>query len=59
MLAEQWEVLDKKVLGAIWLSLASPMAFNIAKEIMEDLMKALHTLCEKTSTSKMGLLVII
>ena len=29
---EEWEVLDKKALGTIWLCLASSVAFNISKE---------------------------
>jgi hypothetical protein len=29
---EEWEVLDRKELGMIWLSLAASRAFNILKE---------------------------
>ena len=29
---EEWEVLDRKELGTIWLFLASPVDFNISKE---------------------------
>jgi hypothetical protein len=37
---EEWEVLDRKTLGMIWLCLAVLMAFNISKEkTMEDMMK--------------------
>ena len=28
---EEWEVLDRKALGTIWLCLASSLAFNISK----------------------------
>ena len=28
---EEWEVLDRKVLGTIWLCLASSVDFNISK----------------------------
>jgi hypothetical protein len=49
---EEWEVLDKKALGKIWLCLAASMAFNISKEkTRDDLMKALAKLCEKPSAS--------
>jgi hypothetical protein len=49
---EEWEILEKKALGTIWLSLAMSMAFNISKEkIMKDLMDVLAKLYEKPSTS--------
>jgi len=47
---EEWEVLDRKALGTIRLSLASSVAFNISKETTtEGLMKALGKLYEKPS----------
>jgi hypothetical protein len=49
---EEWEVLDRKALGTIWLCLAALVAFNISKEkTMKDLMKALAKLYEKPSAS--------
>ena len=33
---EEWEVLDRKALGTIWLFLASSVAFNISKEKTTD-----------------------
>jgi hypothetical protein len=49
---EEWEILDRKALGTIWLSLAASVAFNISKEkTMKDLMDALAKLYEKPSTS--------
>jgi hypothetical protein len=48
---EEWEVLDRKALGTIQLSLAASMAFNISKEkTMKDLMDALAKLYEKPSS---------
>ena len=45
---EEWQVLDRKALGTIRLSLAASVAFNISKEkTMKDLM---DTLVEKPST---------
>jgi hypothetical protein len=45
---EEWEILDKKALGTIQLSLEVSMAFNISKEkTMKDLMDALDKLYEK------------
>jgi hypothetical protein len=45
---EEWEVLDRKVLGTIRLSLATSVAFNISKEKkMKELMDALAKLYEK------------
>jgi hypothetical protein len=49
---EEWEVLDRKALGTIRLSLAASVAFNISKEkTMKELMDALDKLYEKPSTS--------
>jgi hypothetical protein len=48
----EWEVLDRKALGMIQLSLAASMAFNISKEnTMKELMDALDKLYEKPSVS--------
>jgi hypothetical protein len=52
MKEEEWEVLDRKELGTIRLSLEASMAFNISKEkTMKELMDALDTMYEKPSTS--------
>jgi hypothetical protein len=49
---EEWEILDRKALGTIRLSLAASMAFNILKEkTTKDLMDALAKLYEKSSMS--------
>jgi hypothetical protein len=49
---EEWEILDRKALGMIRLSLAASVAFNISKEkTTKDLMDALAKLYEKTSAS--------
>ena len=49
---KEWEVLDRKALGTIRLSLASSVAFNISKEKkMEAVMSALDKLYEKPSAS--------
>jgi hypothetical protein len=49
---EEWEVLDIKALGTIWLSLTTSVAFNISKEkTMKDMMDALDKLYEKPSVS--------
>jgi hypothetical protein len=49
---EEWDVLDIKELGKMWLFLATSVDFNISKEnTMEDLMKALDRLYEKPSAS--------
>jgi hypothetical protein len=49
---EEWEVLDRKALGTIWLSLAALVAFNISKEkTMKELMDTLDKLYEKPSAS--------
>ena len=52
MLEAEWDLLDRKALGRIWLCLAPSVAFNITKAKMtEDLMKTLATLYEKPSAS--------
>ena len=44
---EKWEILDKKALGMIRLSLAASVAFNISKEnTMKELMYTLDKLYE-------------
>jgi hypothetical protein len=49
---EEWEVLDRKALGTIQLSLEASMDFNISKEkTMKELMDALDKLYEKPSAS--------
>jgi hypothetical protein len=49
---EEWEVLDRKALGMIRLSLAASVAFNISKEkTTKELMDALAKLYEKPSMS--------
>ena len=49
---EEWEVLDRKALGTIWLFLDSLVAFNISKEkTIEGVMSALIKLYEKPSAS--------
>ena len=49
---EEWEVLDRKVLGTIRMCLEALMAFNISKEkTMKEQMDALYRLYEKTLTS--------
>ena len=49
---EEWEILDRKALGIIWLCLAASVNFNISKEkIMVDLINALAKLYEKPSAS--------
>ena len=49
---DEWDLLDRKVLGSIRLCLASSMEFNITKaKTKEDLMKTLATLYEKPSAS--------
>ena len=49
---EEWEILDRKVVGTIWLFLHSSMDFNISKEkTMEGVMSALGKLYEKPSAS--------
>jgi hypothetical protein len=49
---EEWEVLDRKALGTIWLSLAASVAFNILKEkATKELMDAFAKLYEKLSMS--------
>ena len=49
---EEWEILDRKDLGTIRLSLGASVDFNILKEkTMKGLMDALAKLYEKTSVS--------
>jgi hypothetical protein len=49
---EEWDILGRKALGTIWLSLAALVAFNISKEkTTKDLMDALAKLYEKPSMS--------
>jgi hypothetical protein len=49
---EEWEILHRKALGTIRLSLVVLVAFNISKEkTMKGLMDALAKLYEKPSTS--------
>jgi hypothetical protein len=49
---EEWEVLDRKALGTIRLSLEASVAFNISKEkTTKELMDALAKLYEKPSAS--------
>jgi hypothetical protein len=49
---KEWEILDRKALGTIWLSLAASVTFNILKEkTMMGLMDALSKFYEKPSTS--------
>jgi len=44
----EWEILNRKTLGAIQLSQASKVAFNVSKEKMtKDLMAALSKMYEK------------
>jgi hypothetical protein len=50
---EEWEVLDKKELGMIQLSLAVLVTLNISKEKRtKELMDSLTKLYEKPSSSK-------
>ena len=49
---KEWEILDRKALGTIRLSLTASVTFNISKEkTTKDLMDALAKLYEKPSTS--------
>jgi hypothetical protein len=49
---EEWEVIDRKALEMIQLSLAASVPFNISKEMTtKDLMDALDKLYENPSTS--------
>jgi hypothetical protein len=49
---EEWEILDRKALGAIRLSLETSVAFNISKEkTTKGLMDTLAKLYEKPSAS--------
>ena len=52
MTQDDWDVLDRKALGTIWLCLASSVAFNISdQKTTKDLMKSLDALYEKPSAS--------
>eukprot|EP00253_Pinus_taeda_P005631 PITA_05631 len=47
MTDEEWNLLDRKALGTVWLCLIASVAFNISKETMtEGLIKALEKLYE-------------
>ena len=50
---EDWNLLDRQVLGVIWLTLSRSFAQqNVVKEkTTVDLMKALSSMCEKPSTN--------
>ena len=49
---EEWEILDRKALGMIWLSLTASVAFNISKEkTTKGLMDAFAKLYEKPSAT--------
>jgi hypothetical protein len=49
---EEWELLERKALGTIRLSLTTSVDFNISKEkTTNELMDALDKLYEKTSAS--------
>jgi hypothetical protein len=49
---EEWEILDRKALGTIQLSLAASVTFNISKEkTTKGLINALAKLYEKPSAS--------
>ena len=49
---EQWEVINTKALGTIWLFLDSLVAFNILKEkTTKSVMSALEKLYKKPSAS--------
>jgi hypothetical protein len=55
---EEWEVLDRKALGTIWLGLEVSMDFNISKEkTTKELMDALAKLHEKTLMSNKVFLI--
>ena len=52
MADDDWDILYRKVLGAIRLSLTSIVAFNVYREKMiKDLMAALSKMYEKSSAS--------
>jgi hypothetical protein len=56
---KEWEVLDRKALGMMRLSLAASVAFNILKEkTMKELMDALDKLYEKPLTSNKVFIMI-
>ena len=48
----EWDILDRKALGTIWLCLAASVSFNISKETKtHGLMSALAKLYEKPLAS--------
>ena len=48
----EWNILDRKALGTVWLCLTMSSAFNISKETTtKGLIQALAKLYEKPSTS--------
>ena len=52
MIDVEWNILDRKALGTVWLCLAASVAFNISKETtIEGLMQTLAKLYEKPSAS--------
>eukprot|EP00253_Pinus_taeda_P028968 PITA_28968 len=52
MIDTEWNILNKRVLGTIWLCLAALVAFSISKEMTtEGLMSTLAKLYEKPSAS--------
>ena len=56
MTNEEWDILDRKELGRIWLCLAPLVTFNIIKaKMIEELMKTLEKLYENPSTSNKGI----
>jgi hypothetical protein len=57
---EEWDILDRKALGMIRLTLEASVAFNISKENkMKALIDALTKLSEKPSTSNKAFLMKI
>ena len=49
---EDWNLLDRQVVGVIWLTLSRSVAHNIVKEkTIVDLMKALSSMYEKSSAN--------
>ena len=49
---EEWEILDRKELGSIWLCLVPSLKFNITKvKMIEELMETLAKLYENPSAS--------
>eukprot|EP00253_Pinus_taeda_P008623 PITA_08623 len=55
MIDEEWNLLDRKALGIVWLCLAASIAFNISKETtIEGLIKALEKLYENPRPQTRG-----